>query len=157
MNKFKKVLPFIIGIAIPLALGGISAALTMGDMEEYAGILKPPLSPPAIVFPIAWSALYVMMGIASALVWRERRTEDRQNGLIYYGLQLILNFFWPLVFFSAKEFWFAFVWLLVMLAAVIVTAVFFRRVSRAAFRLLVPYLAWLVFAAYLNAGVAILN
>ena len=157
MHKFKKILPFIIGIAIPLALGGLSALLTMSDMKAYADMNKPPLSPPAIVFPIAWSALYVLMGIASALVWRERRSDDRQNGLIYYGLQLILNFFWPLVFFSAKEYWFAFAWLLALLAAVIATAVFFKRVSRPAFWLLVPYLAWLAFATYLNAGVAVLN
>lgn len=157
MSKFKKALPFIIGILIPLALGGLSALLTMGDMKDYADILKPPLSPPAAVFPVAWSILYALMGTASALVWRERRTDDRQNGLIYYGLQLVLNFFWPLVFFSAKEYWFAFAWLLAMLAAVIVTAVFFRRVSKAAFWLLVPYLAWLAFAAYLNVGVAVLN
>ena len=157
MPKFKKALPFIIGIAIPLALGGLSAVLTMGDMKDYADIVKPPLSPPATVFPIAWSILYALMGIASALVWRERRTDDRQNGLIYYGLQLVLNFFWPLVFFSAKEYWFAFAWLIAMLAAVIATAVFFRRVSKAAFWLLTPYLAWLAFAAYLNVGVAVLN
>ena len=68
MQKFKKALPFIIGILIPLALGGLSAVLTMGDMKDYADMLKPPLSPPAIVFPIAWSVLYVLMGIASALV-----------------------------------------------------------------------------------------
>ena len=157
MKKAKKALPFIIGILIPLALGGLSALLTMSDMKDYAGIMKPPLSPPAILFPIAWSLLYTLMGIASALVWRERRTDDRQNGLIYYGLQLILNFFWPLVFFSAKEYWFAFAWLLALIAAVIATAVFFRRVNKAAFWLLIPYLAWLAFAAYLNAGVAALN
>ena len=157
MKKFKKALPFIIGILIPLALGGLSAVLTMGDMKDYADIQKPPLSPPAIVFPIAWSLLYTLMGIASALVWRERHTDDRQNGLIYYGLQLILNFFWPLVFFSAKEYWFAFAWLLALIAAVIATAVFFKRVNKAAFWLLVPYLAWLTVAGYLNVGVAVLN
>ena len=157
MNKFKKALPYIIAVAIPLALGGLSALLTMGDMKAYADIEKPPLSPPAIVFPIAWSILYAMMGIASALVWNGFRDDDRQNGLIYYGLQLTLNFFWPLVFFSAKEYWFAFAWLLALLAAVIATAVFFRRVSKPAFYLLLPYIAWLVFAAYLNVGVAALN
>lgn len=157
MQKFKKALPFVIGILIPLALGGLSALLTTGDMKDYADIVKPPLSPPAVVFPVAWSALYTLMGIASALVWRERRTEDRQNGLIYYGLQLTLNFFWPLVFFTAREYWFAFAWLIVLIAAALATAYFFRRVSKAAFWLLVPYIAWLAFAAYLNAGVAILN
>lgn len=157
MKKFNKALPFIIGILIPLALGGLSALLTMNDMKAYGDIPQPPLSPPAIVFPIAWSILYALMGIASALVWRERRSDDRQNGLVYYGLQLILNFFWPLVFFSAKEYWFAFAWLLALIAAVVATAFFFKRVSKAAFWLLVPYIAWLVFAAYLNAGVAVLN
>ncbi len=157
MNKFKKALPFIIGAAIPLALGGLSALLTGGDMKAYADIAKPPLSPPAPVFPVAWSILYVMMGIASALVWKGFRDDDRQHGLIYYGLQLVLNFFWPLVFFSAKEYWFAFAWLLALLAAAIAPAVFFRRVSKAAFYLLLPYIAWLAFAAYLNLGVAALN
>ena len=157
MSKFKKALPFIICIAIPLALGGLSALLTMNDMKAYGDIPQPPLSPPAALFPVAWSILYVMMGIASALVWKGYRDDDRQNGLIYYGLQLVLNFFWPLVFFSAKEYWFAFAWLIALLAAVTATAVFFRRVSKAAFWLLIPYIAWLVFAAYLNAGVAVLN
>ncbi|MBQ6552448.1 MAG: tryptophan-rich sensory protein [Clostridia bacterium] len=157
MSKFKKALPFIICITKPLALGGLSALLTMNDMKAYGDIPQPPLSPPATVFPVAWSILYVMMGIASALVWKSYRDDDRQNGLIYYGLQLVLNFFWPLVFFSAKEYWFAFAWLIALLAAVIATAVFFRRVSKAAFWLIVPYIAWLAFAAYLNVGVAVLN
>ena len=157
MSKFKKALPFIICITIPLALGGLSALLTMNDMKAYGDIPQPPLSPPATVFPVAWSILYVMMGIASALVWKSYRDDDRQNGLIYYGLQLVLNFFWPLVFFSAKDYWFAFAWLIALLAAVIATAVFFRRVSKAAFWLIVPYIAWLAFAAYLNVGVAVLN
>ena len=157
MTKLKKALPFFIGIAIPLAVGGVSSLLTMGDMKAYGDIPQPPLSPPAVLFPIAWAILYTLMGIASALIWKSRRSEDRQNGLIYYGLQLILNFFWPLVFFSAKEYWFAFAWLLALLAVVITTAVFFRRVSKPAFYLMIPYIAWLAFAAYLNVGVAVLN
>lgn len=156
MKTFKRILPFIIGIVIPLAVGGISAAITMSSMQAYAGISKPPLSPPACIFPIAWTILYTMMGIASALVWKST-DKHRTDALVYYGFQLVLNFFWPLIFFLAKEYWFGFIWLIGLLIAVILTAVYFKKVSKSAFWLLVPYILWLIFAAYLNAGVAILN
>ena len=157
MKKYKKALPFIIGILIPLALGGLSALLTKNDMDVYGTVTQPPLSPPAVIFPIAWTILYTLMGIASALVWRERHTKQRESGLVLYGLQLILNFFWTFVFFSAREYWFAFGWLIALLIAVILTTVFFKKVSKPAFLLMLPYIAWLLFAAYLNLGVAVLN
>lgn len=97
----------------------------MPDMETYSAVTKPALSPPASLFPIVWSVLSVLMGVASALVYNGQKSGDRENGLVLYGLQLLLNFFWTFVFFSAREYWFAFVLLLVLIAAVTCTTVFF--------------------------------
>lgn len=156
MKKHSKLLSYVIGIAIPLLIGGLSALLTMDSMEAYGNINQPPLSPPAILFPIAWTLLYSIMGIASILVYRSG-DKRKNDALIYYGFQLVLNFFWPLIFFITKEYWFAFIWLIALLIAVIVTTVIFSKINRVASYLLTPYIIWLVFAAYLNLGVAILN
>ena len=143
---------------IPLMLGAISAALTMDEMKAYAEIIKPPLSPPTIVFPIAWTILYIMMGLASYFILvAEDEEKGRFTALGFYMAQLVMNFMWSIVFFNWKFYLFAFFWLIVMWILVIVTTVKFSRFSRCAAWLMIPYIVWLVFAAYLNMGVYLLN
>lgn len=144
--------------AIPLAAGGLSAALTSGSMEAFGQLRQPPLSPPGWVFPVAWTVLYTLMGVASYVVLRAPVSQrERSSALQLYALQLVMNFLWPLLFFRFELYGFSFFWLLGLLAAVCLTCVRFRRISPAAGRLLYPYVAWLCFAAYLNAGVALLQ
>lgn len=148
----------IVCLLIPVAVGGLAAWLTSGSMEQFAALAQPPLSPPGWVFPVAWTVLYLLMGAASWLVWKsDAPAPQKKHALTLYGVQLAVNFVWPLLFFRAGWFGIAFVWLLLLLVLVVETALAFARIDKRAAWLLVPYLLWLVFAAYLNVGVWMLN
>ena len=148
----------IVCLLIPLAVGGLAAALTMGSMSQYAALIQPPLSPSARVFPVAWTILYLLMGLASWLVWRsDVPRAEKKRALTLYGVQLAVNFIWPLIFFRAGMYGFALIWLVVLLVLVTETAIAFGRIDMRAAWLLIPYLLWLLFAGYLNAGVWLLN
>jgi tryptophan-rich sensory protein len=148
----------VICIAIPLAVGGLAALLTRGGMEDYGEVYKPLLSPPAWVFPVVWSILYVMMGLASYLVYTSSASPERiRRALTAYALQLGANFIWPLLFFTLEIYLIAFIWLIVLFALALVCALRFGYIDARAGKLMVPYLVWLFFAAYLNLGVYLLN
>ena len=141
-------------IAIPLCVGGISAMLTGDMMKEYFFFNKPPLSPPGWVFPIVWTILYVMMGLASYLVITSGA--DRSlivKALAFYGISLVLNFFWSILFFNQSLFLWAFIELVAMWTVIIITTVLFFRASSPAGLLMIPYILWSSFAAYLNFAV----
>lgn len=146
----------IFSFTLPLAVGGLAAWLTMGSMSQYAALVQPPLAPPAWIFPVAWTILYVLMGWASLRV-RQSGSPERSNALALYYTQLAVNFVWPLLFFRVGLYGTAFWWLILLLALVLVTVRAFYRIDKQAGWLLVPYLAWLIYAAYLNAGVWFLN
>lgn len=145
-------------LAIPLAVGLIAALLTRGGMGDYASLVKPPLAPPAWVFPAAWTVLYLLMGFAS---WRVAVAGaddgEKQEALSLYLVQLAANFLWPLLYFGLERRLAAFFCLLVLLVLVLLTRDRFRRIDRTAGALLVPYVLWLCFAAYLNLATVILN
>lgn len=145
-------------VAIPLILGGISALAVKGSMEEYAMLEQPPLSPPGWLFPVAWSLLYVLMGAASYLVLSSAAPlYERRRALKLYAVQLVVNVLWPPIFFGLGLYLAALLWLALLWALALITALRFRRVSRPAAYLLAPYIVWLTFAAYLNFGVWLLN
>ena len=145
----------IISIALPLAVGGVSALLTRKGMQDFASVPQPPLSPPAWLFPVVWTVLYILMGVACYLVWVSPQRD--KNALFAYGIQLFFNFCWSLLFFGAKNYLFAFFWLLLLWAAILWTLVLFYRTRKPAGHLLIPYLVWVAFAGYLNLGVYLLN
>ncbi len=148
----------IIALVIPLLVGGLSAMISSKGMANYGSMNKPPLSPPAWLFPIAWTLLYVMMGLASYFIYdSEAYSADRSCALKLYGIQLAMNFLWSIVFFNWGLYLIAFIWLLVMWCVVILCAFCFFRINKTAGWLLVPYILWLTFAAYLNLGAFILN
>lgn len=148
----------LICLAIPLAVGGLSALASGGGMRDFAALNQPPLSPPGWLFPVAWTILYLLMGSASyPVVVESIPPVQRQQALFVYGLQLIVNFFWSPIFFSAKAYLFAFVWLLLLWVLILITALRFARIRPAAGWLLIPYLLWVTFAGYLNIGVYLLN
>lgn len=145
-------------LLIPLAAGGLGALLGGGFGESYGAMYKPLLSPPGWVFPIVWTALYLLMGWASYLVLTSEASEPRKRrALTVYAVQLGLNLLWPLFFFRLGWYVFAFIWLIALLAAVLACRLLFRYIEKRAGDLLLPYVIWLFFAAYLNLGVAILN
>ena len=152
--EWKKLL---ICIAIPLAVGGLSALITSGNMDLYTEIEQPALAPPGWLFPVVWTVLYVLMGIALYLVVITRTREDKRNTVVSFGVQLFFNFFWSIIFFNARAFLFAFVWLIFLWLAIIANIYFFYKINKNAGKLLIPYLIWVTFAGYLNLAIFLLN
>lgn len=150
-------IPFF-SILIALAVGGLSALLTKDSMERFSALNQPPLSPPNWLFPLVWSILYILMGISAARVYEASAPrEEKRHALIIYAAQLVLNFFWSILFFNLARYFAAFVWLLALLAMVLAMILSFSPIDRLAAKLQIPYLIWVLFAGYLNLGVAILN
>ena len=153
---WKKIKHYVISIGIALAVGVLAALLTRGNMELYASIKQPPLAPPGWLFPIAWTVLYILMGISSAMVFKTV-APNRRAALRVYALQLAFNFVWTLIFFNLQSYLLAFVWIIALLALIVIMILRFRKVNPTAAWLQIPYLVWVCFAAYLNLGVFILN
>lgn len=150
--------PLLISLAIPWAVGGVSALLTKNAMKEFTRLRQPPLSPPMWVFPVAWTILYGMMGFSSYLVYTaQARPGQKRSALWIYGVQLAVNFVWPLLFFNAQLWLPAFFWLLLLWIMILGTVVSFYRIRPLAGALMVPYLAWVAFAGYLNLGIYLMN
>ncbi len=147
-----------IALAIPLVVGGLSALVTRREMEAFSQLNQPPLSPPSWLFPIVWTILFLLMGLASYLVI----TGDAPDGVIrraltVYGIQLGVNFLWSILFFNLKWYLFAFCWLVLLWGLILVTMLLFFPIRKAAGWLLVPYFLWVTFAGYLNFGIFLLN
>lgn len=150
---------YIISVAVSLGVGVLSALLTRGNMNIYEDVITPPLSPPAFLFPVVWTVLYVLMGISAAMVLTTGTAPlaKRKNALSVYGASLFFNFFWSIIFFNLRAFLFSFVWLVVLLALIILTIVKYFKINRTAAYLQIPYALWVTFAGYLNLGIFILN
>lgn len=146
----------VVCLAVPLAVGAAAAFLTRDGMRGFESLVQPPLSPPAWLFPVVWTLLYLMMGLASWLVLVSGGEKGRA-ALDRYAIQLGANFIWPLLFFGRGLYLAAFFWILLLWCLILVNIAEFGRVSRAASRLMLPYLVWVSFAAYLNFGVQLLN
>ena len=153
---FKKILKVGLFIAIPLLIGGLSALITMGNMQLFDSINKPPLAPPKWLFPVAWTILYIMMGIASYFLYKADSEEGRE-ALVLYGIQLFFNFWWSIIFFNLKAYWFAAIWLFIMWIIILILLIKSKKIDVRSFWLLLPYFLWTTFAFYLNVGIAILN
>ncbi len=156
---WKKYKPYIISSAIALAVGGLSALLTKDNMNIYEDIVAPPLAPPAFLFPIVWSILYVLMGISSALVYVNRglNPEKAKNALTFYAISLFFNFFWSILFFNFRTFLASFIWLLILWILILICIIKFYPFSKTASYLLIPYFLWVLFALYLNLAIYVLN
>ena len=163
MNKKVNIFKLVIAVIIPLAVGMLSSFITKDAMMSFNAMRKPPLAPPGILFPIVWSILYVLMGISSYIIFEYDDRNDatrykiKNRCLLLYVVQLIFNFFWSIIFFKFKLYFAAFVWLIILWILVFILIVEGRKISRRVPYLLIPYLIWMTFAAYLNIWVAILN
>ena len=143
----------ILCIAIPLAVGGLSALFTADSMQSFQVQPQPPLSPPGWLFPIVWTILYTLMGIASYIIVIS--DQPKQDALFVYGLQLFANFFWSILFFRMELYFLAFLWLILLWILIFKTMSEFGKISLTAKRLLIPYLLWVTFAGYLNLYIAL--
>lgn len=156
--RLKGTLELLTSIAICQGVGVSGSVFTAPavDSQWYRELEKPPFNPPGAVFGPVWTALYALMGIAAYLVFRSN-SPRRGRALGVFGLQLALNFLWTIIFFACRRPGWAFVELLLLVAAIIATIVLFARISKTAAVLLLPYLAWTVFAAVLNGSIWVLN
>ena len=150
---------FAVSLALPLAVGAASGLATAASVTDwYPSLAKPPFNPPAWVFGPVWTALYATMGVALYLVWREGWPRpDVRTAMILFAVQLVLNGLWSVLFFGLRSPALAFAEILVLWAAIAVTAAAFRTVVPVAGALMVPYLAWVTFAAILNGSIWWLN
>ena len=145
-------------IALSEAVGALSGFLSREGTKAFSEtVTQPPLSPPMILFPIVWGILYALMGISAARIGLSPPSQERNRGLNLFIAQLVVNFFWSLIFFNMQAFGFACLWLLLLWALVLLMILTFRKIDPPAAWLQVPYLLWLTFAAYLNLGVWLLN
>ncbi len=148
----------VIFIAIPLAVGGISGFITAHEIGSwFVGLHKPSFNPPNWIFGPVWTVLYIIMGISCLQIWRTAVSKQRQRALWIYALQLALNFWWSIIFFSFHLLGLALVDISILWILIVAMIVYFRRLQPTAGYLQIPYLAWVTFATALNAGFFLLN
>lgn len=160
-NKEKKKVDIgalIISLIISVGGGFIAGIFNKNSILMYSNLQKPVFSPPAIVFPIVWTILYILMGIAAYRVYMViKETNTSKIPLVFYGIQLILNFLWPFLFFNFRLYGLAFVELVVLFIFIILTTIAFFKRDKVAGMLMIPYAAWAAFAGVLNFFVWMLN
>jgi translocator protein len=151
-------------LAIAFAVAALGSIATVQNVQGwYADAAKPAWNPPDGVFGPVWTLLYAAMSVAAWLVWRRRDEQGARPALVAYVVQLVLNAVWTPIFFGlypaigVAALWIGLGVILALDVAVLVTLLRFWRISRLAGALLVPYLAWVLFATTLNAGLAVLN
>lgn len=153
-NKVEKIKT----ILFPIGVGLLSSFLTRSGMEKISKITMPPYAPPAWLFPIVWTILYLLMGVSAYYIKSSGSDSNKiAKALKIYYYQLAVNFLWPTLFFNFNKYLFSFFWLLLLLGLVIWMLWEFMKISKLSAYLNVPYLVWLIIAAYLNFGVWWLN
>ena len=149
-----KIFNFIKAILLPVIIGGVVGFLISGFMD-YNELNKPSLAPPSIVFPVVWTILYILMGVSYGIL-KNNGLVDSSINFVYY-LQLIVNAFWSVFFFVFDWRLFSFFWIILLIYLVMDMISKFYEKNKLAGILQIPYLLWLIFAAYLNFGVYLLN
>ena len=145
---------FIQSIAIPILLGFVVGIVTMPFMD-YETLQKPLFAPPGFIFPIVWTILYALMGVSFGILKLRGKLDEESNRI--YWIQLGINLLWSIIFFVFRLRFIAFLWIILLVLAIIqMIRVFTKRDSLAA-KLQIPYLIWIIFASYLNLGFYLLN
>ncbi len=152
-------LKILICVVVMNLLGGAGAIVTSGSLKDwYAGLAKPPGVPPNWIFGPVWTLLYAMVGISFALLWhRVPGGREKHTAMIVFVIQLILNLSWTPIFFGAHWLGEALVVIVALWIGILLTIQKLKPLDRTAAMLLVPYLAWVSYATYLNAGYYLLN
>ncbi len=157
-SGLKNSIGFIICLLIPLAIGGISGYITSSEIDNwYSALRKPSFNPPNAVFGPVWTLLYVLMGISSFLVWKSPETSLRRKALIVYSLQLFLNFWWSILFFSFHLLLIPVLEILLLWSSIIYMIATFKKIKPASAYLNIPYLIWVSFASLLSISIWLLN
>jgi translocator protein len=159
LNKKFQALPFITSLAITLAIGFVASIFTRPEIDGwYATLKKPSFNPPNLAFPLTWTILYILIAISAYLVWKQRNlaVAYRITAGIYF-IQLLLNFFWSIVFFGMHQVFAALVIIILLWISIIFNIRWFGKFSKTAAWLLAPYLLWVSFAGLLNLNIYLLN
>jgi translocator protein len=158
MSK-KSFLVALIFIAIPLLVGGLSSYLTVAPQQnQYFDFIKPSFAPPSWLFGPVWTILYILMGLASYLIWQLRKINpSAYSALVVYAIQLVFNFAWTGIFFGLRRFDLAFLEIVILWLLIMATLYLFWRLRPLAGILLIPYLLWVSFAMLLNFSIWQLN
>lgn len=150
--------PYILSIFLTEAVGVLSGWISREGTAAFSqSVLQPKFSPPTLLFPIVWTLLYALMGVSFARIYTFSFSSQRNLGLNLYTAQLIVNFFWSPIFFNAGAYGFAFVWILLLIGLAVGMVLVFFKIDPLSAWLQIPYLLWLLFAAYLNYAVWRLN
>lgn len=154
-----RIIPLIINIGLPLGVGFLINKILPNIKEIYEQLEKPVFAPPAYVFPIVWTILYILMGIAAYKIYVFKYDNiDTSSAMFVYYIQLLLNFFWSIIFFGLRLYGMAFIELLVLIFFVILTIKrFYTKGGKISAFLMMPYLIWMIYAAVLNFYVWMLN
>ncbi|MEO5583002.1 MAG: TspO/MBR family protein [Saprospiraceae bacterium] len=150
---------FIFSVALPLFIGFASGYITKNEISGvwFTSLQKPSFNPPNIIFFPVWTTLYILMGISMFLIWITVKTPLRQKALLIFGVQLFLNFWWSILFFSFHSFIVSILVILLLWILIIYIVKLFRPIKPAAAFLQIPYLLWITFATLLNISFYILN
>lgn len=153
------IVSLVIAIAIPLGVGGLGGIATSSSVSSwYLTLTKPPWNPPSWVFGPVWTLLYILMGVAAWLVWRLGVGDPKVRvALVLFGVQLLLNLLWSVLFFGLRSPGWALLEIVVLWAFILATLLAFYRLRPAAGLLLVPYQLWVTFATALNTAIWWLN
>lgn len=148
--------PLIFSLALSLGVGALSGLLTAGAPQQYGELILPAGAPPSWLFAVVWPILYLLMGISAYRIWISDSPE-RTTALKLYAAQLVINFIWPILFFSSQQYFGSFIWLVLLWLFVAVMIVWFYQIDKTAALLQLPYLLWLTYAGYLNLMISQLN
>lgn len=157
MKRFYKL---IISVILPVMVGWVSSYFTASSVKTWFVTLKKPVfNPPAWLFAPVWTTLYILMGVAFYLIWKNNiaKYDLKKKAIVFYFVQLLFNFFWSVIFFYARQPGWAFAEILILLLMICVTTFYFYKISKTAGWLMVPYILWVCFAAVLNYSIWQLN
>ena len=158
MKQFKLSVQFLVCLLIPIAVGGLSGYITAPDISDwYVTLIKPVFSPPNYIFAPVWSILYVLMGVSLYMIWILPVTPERKKALQYFGLQMILNFIWSLIFFTSRDPGLALLEIVLLWISIVFMIRQFKILNKSAANLQIPYLLWVLFETILNASIWFLN
>jgi translocator protein len=157
--KLNEIPRLIVSILIPLVIGSVGSIVTISQIPTwYSTLSKPSWAPPNWLFGPVWTTLYILMGIALFLVWREGlNRSDVRFAILIFAVQLVLNLLWSIVFFTYHSLFGSFILIMILWIAILANIIAFSIISRTAGLLLVPYIVWVSIASYLNYSVYLLN
>jgi len=152
-------LKLVVAVVVTQLAGIIGSLFTFSAIPTwYATLTKPELNPPSWIFGPVWTTLYLLMGVSAFLIWQKGwARKDVKIALSVYGVQLVLNALWSIVFFGMQNPGLALVNIALLFVSIVATMVLFYKISRPAMYLLIPYILWVSFASYLNYAIYALN